>query len=116
MGKMATRKNSWLYFRVRVHGRNFHLAWEDKPARVTTRRTGFYTTVFVRARNPEEAELRAIAVLRRDQKLRASVRNPKADPPRMFVDEIAELASFQGCNLPRTGFAFYSERGPRRSG
>jgi hypothetical protein len=111
--KKTSRPNPWRYFRVRINGRNFQLSWEDKAGRVSAKRKGFYTTVHVRARNPAEAELRAVNVLRRDKKLRASVRNVAADPPRMFVDEIVEVASFKGCLIPRTGFAFYSERGPR---
>ena len=74
---------------------------------------GFYTAVHVRARNTKEAELRALDVIRRDKKLRASVRNPKSDPAGMFVDEIVELRSFKGCRIPRSGFAFYQDRGPR---
>ena len=70
---------------------------------------GFYTTVHVRARSIQEAELRAVNALRRDKSLHASLRNSRSDPPRMFVDEIAELASFKGCRVPRTGFAFYAD-------
>jgi hypothetical protein len=112
----VTRKptrNPWRHFGVRINGRNFRLLWEGKGGRAYAKRTGFYTTVHIRARNVEEAELRAVDVLRRDKKLQASVRNPRSDPPRMFVDEIVELPSFKGRLVPRTGFAFYSERGPR---
>ncbi len=31
----------------------------------------------------------------------------------MFLEALEELTSFKGCRLPRTGFAFYSEREPR---
>jgi hypothetical protein len=51
--------------------------------------------------------------LRRDRSLRASVRNTRADPPRMLLESLTELRSFRGCRVPRTGFAFYPERGPR---
>jgi hypothetical protein len=107
------RTNPWRYFGVRIIGRNFWLLWEGKGGRPNARRTGFYTTVHIRARNANEAELRAVDVLRRDKKLQASVRNPRSDPPRMFVEDIVELSSFEGRLVPRTGFAFYSERGPR---
>lgn len=52
-------------------------------------------------------------LLRADKALRKSVRNPASDPPRMFLEKLAELPSFRGCRLPRTGSAFYSERGSR---
>jgi hypothetical protein len=74
----------------------------------------FLTTVHIRARNLQEAELRAVNALRQDKTLIASVRNAKSDPPRMFVNEIVELSSFKGLRVPRTGLAFYKERKPRK--
>ena len=112
--KKSSRKSSWRYFRVVVNGRNFQLTWaEAENERPTIKRTGFYTTVHVRARSQREAESRAMKLLRADQALRKSVRNPASDPPLMFLEELEELSSFKGRRLPRTGFAFYSERGPR---
>ena len=31
----------------------------------------------------------------------------------MFLEKLEELSSFGGCRLPRSGSAFYSERGSR---
>jgi hypothetical protein len=100
---------------VLVNGRNFQLYWRDTIGRPFVKRAGFYTTVHVRARNPEEAEFRAVNVLRRDTALRRSVANSASDPPRMFVKKIQELRSFSNRRLPRTGFAFYPERSYRAS-
>ena len=112
--KERQRTNPWRYFRVRVNGRNFQLAWQDERERAYIRRVGFYTTVHIRARNLQEAELRAVNVLKRDKSLLTSVRNSRSDPPRMFVDEIVEVSSFKGLRIPRTGFAFYGERRAQR--
>lgn len=114
-------------WRVLVNGTNFQLPFEEsKPRgkgrnrvaaserRPKVRRMGFYTTVFVTARSPKDAELRGVNVIRRDKALRASVRNAKDDPPRIFIDEIVELQSFRGCRRPRVGLAFYAERGRKR--
>lgn len=109
--KRKARANPWLYFQVRINGRNFHLAFVDENGQSRVRRMGFVTTVHVRARNPNEAELRAVNVLRRDKALLKSVRNPKSNPPRMFVDDIEELQSFKGLRTPRLGFTFYKDRG-----
>jgi hypothetical protein len=84
---------------------------DDTPK---VRRMGFYTMIFVMARSPQQAELRAVDVLRRDKGLRVSVRNAADDPPRLFADEIHEIASFRGCRRPRIGLGFYLERGPKR--
>jgi hypothetical protein len=112
--KKSSRKSSWRYFRAVVNGRNFQLTWaEGENERPRIKRKGFYTTVHVRARSEREAESRAMKLLRADKALRKSVRNPASDPPLMFLEELEELSSFKGCRLPRTGFAFYSERGPR---
>jgi hypothetical protein len=107
------RKNPWRYFGALINGRNFQLAWQTDQGRSFVRRTGFHTTVHVRARSASEAELRAMEALRRDKSLRASVRNTRTDPPTMFLKSLTELRSFRGRRVPRTGFAFYPERGPR---
>ena len=113
--RKESRKSSWRYFRAVVNGRNFQLTWaEAENERPRIKRKGFYTTVHVRARSQKEAESRAMKLLRADKALRKSVRNPASDPPLMFLEALEELSSFKGCRLPRTGFAFYSERGPRK--
>ena len=91
-------------YRLLVRGENFLINLDDEDQRV-----GFYTTVFVEAKTEEEAELKAIELLRNDRKLLDGVRNPQSDSPMMFVDEIDELDSFKGLNLPRTGFAFFPQ-------
>jgi hypothetical protein len=96
-----SRRKSW-----------YHVIAPDEKTKV--RRIGFYTEVFVMARSRREAELRAVDVLRRDKDLRAEVRNPKDDPPMLFADKITEIASFLGCRRPRSGLAFYVERGRKR--
>jgi hypothetical protein len=94
---------------VVVNGRNFQLAWaEGENETPGIKRTGFYTTVH----GQREAESRAMKVLRADKALRKGVRNT-SDPPVMFLEKLEELSSFKGCRLPRTGFAFYREWGPR---
>jgi hypothetical protein len=113
IARVGSRTNPWRYFAVLVNGRNFHLLWEGRGPRPHVRRCGFHTTAHVRARSEKEAEMRAVAVLRRDKKLRLSLRNPRSDPPTLFVERIEELSSFKGRLFPRTGFAFYGERGPR---
>jgi hypothetical protein len=70
---------------------------------------GFYTQVFVEACDDAEAEARAVDVLRQDSKLREGVLNGPDDRPSMSVEEIEQIASFDGCKLPRTGLAFYVE-------
>ncbi|MDX1944406.1 MAG: hypothetical protein SFU86_03290 [Pirellulaceae bacterium] len=91
-------------YRVMIHGHNF--LTEVDGAR---QRMGFYTQVFVEADDEGDAEARAVDVLRQDSKLREGVLNSPDDRPSMSVEEIEQVASFDGCTLPRTGLAFYVE-------
>jgi hypothetical protein len=61
----------------------------------------------VEAFNVGDAEARAVALLMDDSSLRKSSSNPAEDPVRFSVEEVHELESFQGVQLPRTGLAFY---------
>ena len=72
---------------------------------------GFYTTRFVEADLPEEAESRAVQLVREDFKLREAVLNGKTDPPMIYLQEIALLKSFKGIKLPGAGYTFYEEKG-----
>jgi len=101
-------------WRVVVNGTNFKLEMQEDDSKSRVRRMGFFTTVFVAARTPEEAESRAVAMLRHDRSLRIGARNAKDDPPALFVEEIREIASFHGCRRPRAGLALYAERGQKR--
>ncbi len=91
-------------FRVMIHGHNFLMEADG-----VRRRMGFYTQVFAEAEDLADAEARAVGVLRQDSKLRDGILNPPDDRPSMSVEEIEEIATFDGCTLPRTGLAFYAE-------
>jgi len=90
-------------YKVFVHGQNFVLNLNGKAEKV-----GFYTTRFVEAKDDRAAEENAISTLRNDPTLREGVLNEKSDAPMMFVEEIAEVDSFDGLTLSGTGFSFYT--------
>ena len=102
-------------YRVLINGTNFQMPFELPERILKLRRMGFHTMVFVTAPSPQKAEFRAVAVLQRDKNLCAAIRNAKDDPPKLFVEEIHEIESFRGCRRPRSGLAFYVERGPKRT-
>jgi hypothetical protein len=93
-------------FKVFVHGKNYLI----REAGNSPRKLGFYTTAFVEACNAEQAEAVALELLRNDSKLRDASENQASDPPRIKIESIEEIQSFDGCNLPRMGLAFYVER------
>ena len=104
------RKKKYL---VRVHGRNFRLAWQERR-RSVTKITGFYTTRCVVAANPAGAERQAIDLIRQDSKLRRSVKNSPANPPLMFTLDIVEVDTFAPLKPPGTGYLFFHGRGAGR--
>jgi hypothetical protein len=98
-------------YRVIVHGRNFRLLWQERRKAARPRMTGFFATRFVRARNPRDAELRAMDLIRSDKQLREAVRNPPSNPPIMFADSIVEVRS---CRSAGRGYTFFQGRGAGR--
>ena len=93
-------------YKVMVEGRNFLIGAENE-----IRKHGFYTTRLIEARDEEEAESKAVEMLRNDPDLVALTRNERSDPPMMYVGEIEELMSFGGFNAPGSGFSWYPEQG-----
>lgn len=91
-------------YKVFVHGQNFLLNLHGKAEKVC-----FYATRFVEARDEHEAEEKAISILRNDPTLGDGVLNEKSDAPMLYVEEIAELESFESLILPGTGFSFYTD-------
>jgi hypothetical protein len=91
-------------YKVFIHGRNFLLNLEGD-----SQKHGFYTTRFVEAKSEEEAEEKAISILRDDPKLRGSASNDWSDPPIMFVEEMTELDPSEDINVPVMGYSFYLE-------
>lgn len=92
-------------FRTLIRGQNFVLALDGQP-----RRLGFFTTRFVQADDAAGAERAAVAAIRGDPELRANVRNARADPPMIFVDEIAPVDAAP--DAAGSGFAFFPEEKP----
>lgn len=95
-------------YRVLVRGENFlmHLQTVD-------RKVGFYTTQFVEAEDPEQAEFAAMDALRAHPSLSGKVLNDRSDPPMIYADEIEELKSFDGYPAPGTGLAFFESESDR---
>jgi len=92
-------------FKIFIRGINCLIREDEKPPR----KFGFYTTAFVEAPNAEQAEAIAVELLRNDPKLSKACENDASDPPVIKVESIDEIASFDGCKLPRMGLALFEE-------
>ena len=89
-------------YRVIIHGQNALTEVDG-----IRKRLSFHTNVFVEGSNVGDAEWLAFTVLRADEGLRKLCSNATSDPVRFSVEEVQELESFDGIQLPRTGLAFY---------
>ena len=78
-------------FKVFLRGENFIMRSEGE-----VKRLGFYTTRFVEAEDQNAAEECALDLLRQHRPLRDGLLNDREDPPKLFAEEIEELASFSG--------------------
>lgn len=70
---------------------------------------GFYTTRWVEASTPEEAEITAIELIKNDHELKAAIINEKDAPPMLYKENISEIENFEGVNPPGAGYTFYRE-------
>lgn len=87
-------------YAVTIRGENFLISLDGEPTSC-----GFFTTRFVEAVDPDEAELKAVDLIRRE--LAAQVLNDRTDSPMMYLEEIRELQSFRGLRVPGTGFTWF---------
>ncbi len=92
-------------YQVMLEGKNFLLEHEGKILK-----HGFFTTRYVEANNPEEAELSAIDLIKNDSTLTKSVRNDDFLEPMIYLDGLSEIESFNDMRVPGTGYSFYIEK------
>ena len=91
-------------FSVLINGRNFIMDLGDG-----SQKRGFYAKRFIEAKDAEDAELLAVETIRNDDKLKTNTLNNTNDPPMLFAEEILELESFDGIDLPGVGYSFYPD-------
>ena len=91
-------------YRALLEGKNFLLSHEGK-----LQKHGFFTTRYVEAGNPEEAELNAVDLIKGDTTLIASVKNEHSDIPMIYLEELYEIESFDDKKVPGAGYTFYIE-------
>jgi hypothetical protein len=71
---------------------------------------GFYTTRYVEAENPEDAENKAVELIRNDEKLMANTKNKPwqsswQKSPMIYLEEMAEIEKSE--MAPQEGYAFF---------
>lgn len=74
---------------------------EDGP-----RRYGFYTTRWVRAKRPEEAELKCLKKLKLQGELGAKHPDDETDLAKIYFDEVIEMPKLHFAKFGK-GFSFF---------
>jgi hypothetical protein len=92
-------------YQVFVNGKNFLVEFDTG-----LEKHGFYTNVYVQAKNEEQAEYAAMDLLRQHKSLRGYVQNEKADPPTMFAEEILEISNYDEIEPKLQGLSWYLEK------
>ncbi len=92
------------FFKIVLRGENFILSINDENHCM-----GFHIIRYVKAHDPEEGENLILRVLMKDIKKEFQLLNNEFNPPRIFTEEIIELDSFLGIDLPGSEFLFYEE-------
>jgi hypothetical protein len=94
-------------FVVTINGMNFLIQDNDAS---TPKLMGFYVNAYVEARSPEDAELKAVDLVRTSPKLRPAVANSQDDPPRLWASDIGTLDEWPADqSLPLSGFIFFPD-------
>ena len=93
-------------YRVMINGRNFLLRFDDPEK--CEKRCGFYVTRDVEAESIEDAELKAVDLIRGEESIREITLNSKDDPPLLFLEEIRELSRDEE-SLNGSGYVYYPE-------
>jgi hypothetical protein len=92
-------------FKVQLHGKNFLLNLDGE-----IKKYGFYTTIFVKAENPQKAEKMAVILTHQNPNLRETVLNENADRPKINLEEIKEVNFLNFfAKKSTTDFRFYLE-------
>jgi len=90
-------------FAVIVHGQNFLI--QDKDDKFPGLRE-FYIHAYPEADTAEEAEGKALELVRELLKAREMVRNEPGNAPVLVMDECVEVAEWPDCSRPLSGFVF----------
>ncbi|WKL58623.1 hypothetical protein Q1W73_06460 [Asticcacaulis sp. ZE23SCel15] len=93
-----------MWYRVMLKGENFRTKTDGK-----TEILGFYTTRYVEAGSEDEAEHKAVDLIRKDESLKKIVLNAKDDPPLIYLEEIDVVLSDHS-NEPVMGYVFYPDK------
>jgi hypothetical protein len=89
-------------YQVMIRGENFFIRGESGVERL-----GFYTTRYIEAPSPSDAERCAVDHIRGDARLRSAVLNTQDAPPEIFIEECVEVDPDTVPDAHAGGFTFF---------
>jgi len=93
------------YFQVLLQGDNFFVEFDGKEERL-----GFVTTRWVKANDEEQAELKAVELIKNDVHIQNLLRTPECElpSPMVYLSEMYKVNWFTYIwRKPGTGYSFY---------
>lgn len=90
-------------YAVMIEGKNIYMN------RGQVARMGFFTTRWIEAENPHEAEMIALRHVKTELEKFNVLCNTPDDPPDILIERIKEVSSFGENFVPGSGFTFYED-------
>jgi len=93
------------YFQVLLEGENFFIEFDGKDELL-----GFVTTRWVKANDQQQAELKAVELVKNDQHLHNLLRTPEGElpSPMIYLSEMCKVNWFTYIKRkPGAGYSFY---------
>lgn len=90
-------------YKILIEGRNLLMTLEHNGLK----KYGFITTRYIQSTSKLEAEIKATNLVKSE--LKTYIRNKKNDIPRFYIEEVQQVASFEGISVPGEGFTWYEE-------
>jgi hypothetical protein len=91
-------------YRAVISGRNFFVEIDGER-----QRHGFFQTLVVEAIDPDQAELRAIELVKSSSDLKDLVRIDQGDPPTFYLDSLSEIELTDMPKPDPRGRSWYAE-------
>lgn len=93
-------------YRVRIEGRNFLLRFSSGKQR--SLKHGFFVTRDVEADSSEDAELKAVEMIKKEEAITSITINPRDDSPMLYLDSIHLLHEDEE-SINNSGYTYYTE-------
>ncbi len=94
------------FYQLLLEGKNFCFTFDEKIVN-----GGFYTTRWIKAESPEEAEEKAVELIKNDDSLKRMIVKSSDTKPLIFLEAISTVSWFTYFRKsPGNGYTLYDEQ------